>query len=469
MNEVVHSPKVSIALVVKNALPLVTGTLQSLKDQTFKDFEVVVVDGASTDGTLSALHAAASELPLRIVSEPDRSLADGFAKALRRASGDIVGMLCADERYYPNTLQKVAMWFEAEPDAVMCGGKLDFIDEYDEIIDHNLTPPFSLPAHLACELVPSNLTSFFNRRLIGNDFRFDASVPTCPDYEYWARLGFRFPAAAFKRYDVSVAQAYRTRHSMSFRAESFTQFCRDKLAHLNNLLAEGYVEGDVEAVRRRAAAGIHMWAAEQLTAIEPGHPDILAHCAQAAHYDKNYERIARFIATTGNARYNVEAGIIMRSAPDRPGPLTSAIAKFQYNAPAPHWSGARILEENPLTLRTSTESWGFSLEMSVFEQSISGTINDGQYWARVDLEVVSGCVGISMFTRDQSLSGELIVRPLDGRNLAFIPLTLDRDRRASLMFRSGGHPSSVLRVYGAELLCDPDRRSTAITGIEFEA
>ena len=95
-------------------------------------------------------------------------------------------------------------------------------------------------------------------------------MPTCPDYEFWARLGFRFPPSAFKRYDVSVAQAYRTRDSMSFRAESFTQFCRDKLTHLNNLLAKGYAGIDVERCGDEIRAGIHMWAAEQLSASSRG-------------------------------------------------------------------------------------------------------------------------------------------------------------------------------------------------------
>ena len=198
-------------LVVKNAASLLAGALTSLKQQTFKDFNVVVVDGASTDGTLEILDEAAKELPLRIVSEPDRSLADAFAKGLRRATGDIVGMLCADERYYSNTLEQVVQWFDTDPSAVMCGGKVDFIDKHDNVVGSHLTAPFNLPAHLACELVPANLASFFNRPLIGEDFRFDAEVPTCPDYEYWARLGFRFPKTAFRRYDLGVAQAYRTR------------------------------------------------------------------------------------------------------------------------------------------------------------------------------------------------------------------------------------------------------------------
>ena len=161
--------KISVLLVVKNAIPLVKGTLDSRR-QTFRDFEVIVADGVSTDGTLEVLREAANELPLRIVSEPDRSLAEALAKGLRRATGGIVGMLCADERYYPNTLEQVFKWFEADPNAIVCSGKVDFIDEHDRGMDRYLTAPFNLPAHLACELVPSILSSFFNRPLIGEDF-----------------------------------------------------------------------------------------------------------------------------------------------------------------------------------------------------------------------------------------------------------------------------------------------------------
>lgn len=461
-----RNPAISILLIVKNALPILAGSLESLKNQTCQDFEVVVVDGASTDGTLDVLRQAANDLPLHIVSEPDRSLADGFAKGLRRASGGIVGMLCADERYYPDALERVMQWFAAEPDAAMCGGKVDFIDERDAVIGSDLTAPFNLPAHLACELVPSNLSSFFNRALIGQDFYFDADVPTCPDYEYWARLGFRFPRSAFRRYDVSVAQAYRTRDSMSFRAESFSQFCRDKLSHLNNLLAKGYVKTDMEAVHRRASAGIHMWAAEQLNSIEPGHPNILAHCAEAAHYDKSYERIARFVDSVGHARYDPATGIVRRNVL---GPRAAAVAEFDWSNPPRYWHGATILTESPLTVKTARAPWGYSLQLSRSnENSAPAHLNDGQYWVRLDLEVVEGSVGVSMYTPNQELAGEQIFRKTDGRAVALIPLTTDRDLTRSILVRSGGQPSSVMRLHRAELLYDPDGDSGAVAAIDLE-
>lgn len=456
-------PKISVLVVVKNALPLVVGALDSLKHQTFKDFEVIVVDGVSTDGTLDLLDAAAKELPLRILSEPDRSLAEAFAKGLGRATGHIVGMLSADERYYPYTLEQVVKWFEAQPNAVMCGGRVDLIDERDRGIDSHLTAPFNLQAHLACEIVPAVLASFFNRQLIGDDFRYDADVPTCPDYEFWARLGIRFPASAFRRYDLSIAQAYRTRDSMSFRAESFAQFCRDKLTHLNIILAKEYPGTDVEGVRRRSAAGIHMWAAEQLSGIQPGHPDILAHCAAAARYDRSYPRIAGFLASIEYVRYDAGRGTVRRNLP---GPRTTAIAEFECRTPPSYWAGATILGHDPLTLQTARAPWGFSIEMSVPDRKgLPDHSNGGQYWARVDLEVIEGCIGVGMITPNQELFGELIFEQAGAREAALIPLTPDVNPVTPVMVRSGGRPSSVARIYRAELLFDPD--SDVVPAIEL--
>jgi glycosyltransferase involved in cell wall biosynthesis len=463
-----RNPKISILLIVKNALPLVVGTLDSLKTQSYKNFDVIAADGASTDGTVEALRKAASELPLRIISESDRSLADGLGKAFHHASGEVVGILSADERYYPHTLEKVVKWFDAEPDGIVCTGRVDFIDEQDKIVDGILMPPFEVSAHLACEVVQPILVSFFNRRLIGEDFRYDASVPTCPDYEFWARLGFRFPASAFRRHDVSIAQAYRTRDSMSFRAESFTQFCRDKLSHLNNLLAKGYVRTNAEALQRRASAGVHMWAAEQLNSIEPGHPDILAHCAEAARYDPAYERIGRCVAATGKARYDAATGTVTRTVADRPGLQAVAVAVLDCTPPPPHWVGAGILAREPLTLQTADTPWGFGVELAVADQNSVRRANGEQFWVRVDLQVVEGCVGVSMVRSEQDLVGELIFRQRDGRSLAFIPVPADLDPATPVMLRSGGQSSSVLRIYRAELLRDCERASAKINPIVLD-
>ena len=283
-----RNPKISVLLIVRDALPLVAGTLDSLKAQTLKDFEVVAVDGASTDGTLDVLHGATKVLPLRIVSEPDRSLAEAFAKGIRRATGDIVGMLCADERYYPNTLEQVAKWFEAEPNAAMCGGKVDFIDEHDKVIGSHLTPPFNLAAHLACELVPSNLASFFQSPSDRRGFPLQCGRADLSGLRVLGATGFPFSAIGVQTLRRQRrASLSHPRFDVVSGRELHAVLPRQARPPEQSFWPRAMPNGDIEAVRRRSSAGIHMWAAEQLNVIEPGHPDILAHCAAAARYDKS--------------------------------------------------------------------------------------------------------------------------------------------------------------------------------------
>jgi glycosyltransferase involved in cell wall biosynthesis len=451
-------PKISVVLVVKNALPFVSGALDSLRKQTFTDFEVVVADGGSSDGTLEALREAAKSVPLAIVSESDRSLADGMAKALRHVNGEILATLCADERYYPNTLERVAKWFEDDPDAVMCAGNVDFLDEHDDVVDNYLTRPFNLSAQLSCEVVPSILSSFFNRRLVGDDLRFASDVPTCPDYEFWGRLGARFPEQAFRRYDFSVAQAYRTDASMSFRAESYRQFCKDKLAYLNSLIDKGYVTGDIEQIRRRASAGIHMWAAEQLRYIQHDHPDILAHCAAAARFDKSYDRITRFIAMSSRGQYDPSIGAVIRTATDRPGSHSIVAGQFEEMVCHPYWAGAAVLSVAPLVFRTAIEAWGYALELPLPRSGLASRQKSGQYWARLEVEIVKGAAGIGLLSKDSSWIGEQIIRESDGRIEVCIPMP--RGLFPSVVVRSGGVPSSVVRIHQAQLLFDPVSETT---------
>lgn len=86
--------------------------LESVKGQTYADVEHVVVDAASTDGTLALLEECKGSLA-RIVSEPDKGIYDGMNKGLGLVTGDVVGILNADDMYAaPDILEKIARVFE---------------------------------------------------------------------------------------------------------------------------------------------------------------------------------------------------------------------------------------------------------------------------------------------------------------------------------------------------------------------
>lgn len=114
--------RISIVLSVLNGADVVAGALASLLDQTDVELQIIVVDGGSSDGTLSLIKDYRNALDV-VISEPDAGQADALNKGFRLAEGDIVGWLCADDRLNPGALKGLGGLLENAPDAVLATGR----------------------------------------------------------------------------------------------------------------------------------------------------------------------------------------------------------------------------------------------------------------------------------------------------------------------------------------------------------
>ena len=140
-------PLFSIITVTWNAAEMIGPTLQSVQRQTFSDYEMLIIDGASSDDTLNIVNAA-SIASLRVFSEPDKGLYDAMNKGLRRATGDYVCFLNAGD-WLPsdNTLDLVvemaAKTTGMKPAVIY--GDTDLVDKDGHFIGHRrLSPPEKL-------------------------------------------------------------------------------------------------------------------------------------------------------------------------------------------------------------------------------------------------------------------------------------------------------------------------------------
>jgi glycosyltransferase involved in cell wall biosynthesis len=98
----------SIITVVRNAADTVAECIESVAGQDYREVEHLVIDGASTDGTLRVIDEYRDRLA-KVVSEPDRGIYDAMNKGLALATGDVVGFLNADDSYADrNVLRDVA-------------------------------------------------------------------------------------------------------------------------------------------------------------------------------------------------------------------------------------------------------------------------------------------------------------------------------------------------------------------------
>jgi glycosyltransferase involved in cell wall biosynthesis len=117
--------RISVVTVCWNAAATIADTLESFFRQTHPDKELIVIDGASRDETLSIVRGFACP-ELRVISEPDRGLYDAMNKGLQIFGGDAVGFLNADDRFHDDgALAAVALALQR---ADACYGDLDYVD-----------------------------------------------------------------------------------------------------------------------------------------------------------------------------------------------------------------------------------------------------------------------------------------------------------------------------------------------------
>lgn len=86
--------KISIVTIVRNNASQIRETMDSVLNQGFPDLEYIVIDGASTDGTVREIEAYGDRLAA-FVSEPDGGIYDAMNKGIARATGDVIGLINA--------------------------------------------------------------------------------------------------------------------------------------------------------------------------------------------------------------------------------------------------------------------------------------------------------------------------------------------------------------------------------------
>lgn len=128
------SVRVTVITIARNAEHYIDRTIQSVLAQTYQNIEYLVIDGASTDGTLARIDQYRDRIG-KIVSEPDAGISDAWNKGLRIASGDIVGLINAGDEYYPDAVAEAVRTLAGKTDFVY--GDTELVDDAGELIRLN--------------------------------------------------------------------------------------------------------------------------------------------------------------------------------------------------------------------------------------------------------------------------------------------------------------------------------------------
>ncbi|MBB4195291.1 glycosyltransferase involved in cell wall biosynthesis [Rhizobium aethiopicum] len=182
------APKISIITPTFNSSSVILDNMRSVRRQAYRDWEQIIVDGASTDDTLARINT----LPpagTKVISEPDNGIYDAMNKGIALATGDIVGFLNSDDFYAHDQVLATIASIMADTSVDACYADLDYVDKCDTQKIKRVWR--SQPYHdglFEKGWMPAHPTFYVRRDILRRSGGFDLAFPRQADFELCMRL-----------------------------------------------------------------------------------------------------------------------------------------------------------------------------------------------------------------------------------------------------------------------------------------
>jgi len=191
----VQDPKISLITVSFNAEASIGRCIASVIGQTFKNYEYIIIDGASTDNTINIIKKHEAGISV-FVSEPDKGIYDAINKGIRLAKGDVIGILNADDFFADsNALGLVAEVF-AQKNTEIVYADLDYVNPDEKIIRKWRSRDYKT-GKFNWGWMPPHPTFYCKRNLFEKYGYYSLEYGTAADYELMLRFIHRFKIDPF--------------------------------------------------------------------------------------------------------------------------------------------------------------------------------------------------------------------------------------------------------------------------------
>ena len=165
-------PVVTIIMPVYNAETTVLAAIESVRGQSYPDWELLIIDGESTDGTLSILRGLTDVPGIRWFSEPDRGIYDAMNRGINRATGDWFYFLGSDDLLAPQALTTILPFLDANYKLV----------SGDVVFDNGYRMHSYLGPRTWLQNTLHHQSAFYHRSVFDH-FRYDTTLRLLADYE----------------------------------------------------------------------------------------------------------------------------------------------------------------------------------------------------------------------------------------------------------------------------------------------
>jgi glycosyltransferase involved in cell wall biosynthesis len=450
-----NQPLISLALPIKNGLPTLKRAIEALQRQTYRNFELVVQDAGSMDGSLEYLRTI--DLPhIDIVSQPDTGHGQAFNRAWARCRGTLACMLACDEFLEDNALEAYVKWHYEHPNAAYCYGRSRLWKNETEVHSIVRSGPFDFLKLLIGEYCPPAGAGVYNREVIASDFFYDENLKTCPDFDFFIRLGLRFGRLEIIEKEAVVFNSIRDRSFTTFRPESYDQIAQDKLYILDRFFVTQGNSRLNQHLRKLCYSGMYCWLSALLWEISGETPQLYKYIIEAAKYNPGSSKVAHLVAQTRGLVIDPETGQVLPPKTIQPEypPDSAATLNGVVDILTAHteevWGAAKTERHGSgVRVVTDTAPWSYAAMIPI--RGKTDFKSGGWYWLEILLEVQAGQIGLAVATRARELKGERLVSAGSSKVRLIFPLDTSD---AALMVRNGSMAEQSVvdlfdaRVYG---------------------
>jgi glycosyltransferase involved in cell wall biosynthesis len=217
--------KVSIITPSYNQGKYLEETIGSVVGQHYQDLEYIIIDGGSTDNSIAVIKKYEKDIAYW-VSEPDNGQSHAVNKGLMKATGDIIGWINSDDRYYECAIQKAAVIFAEHPEIDVVFGNVDFIDEQGNVLHRTNEIAVDLNTYLFTDrCYHANAAGFFRKRCFDLYGTIREDLKYTMDYELYLRFAYNH-CKFYQMKDVLGSYRLHAQSKTYISAKKMTNECK---------------------------------------------------------------------------------------------------------------------------------------------------------------------------------------------------------------------------------------------------
>lgn len=206
---------ISVVIPAYNSEKTIQYTIESVLQQTFKDFELIVIDDGSQDSTYQVV-SSFSDSRIRVFSYPNAGVSASRNRGISKANGEFIAFLDSDDLWTPDKLEAQLRALEDNPQAAVAYSWTDYIDESGQFLYPGNHPTATGEVYsqlLLTNFIENGSNPLIRREALIQVGGFDESLFGPEDWELFIRLAARYPFVVVPRSHI----LYRmSTHSISF-------------------------------------------------------------------------------------------------------------------------------------------------------------------------------------------------------------------------------------------------------------